>query len=163
MEFLQPAEAAGTLSKRQSLEGRRARQNEKARAGRNTNIQSTTLEAKTLMHTTDDKLLGTTKTATEHEMREPHITDDRRTLSTVIERQEPAAMTVSPPSSAVDDAWDFLSDSPQKVAVETTNQQVCYITQTVTIYILSRFVIHHLMVCGISLMMMLCLWICQHV
>ena len=69
-------------------------------------------------------LSSTTKEITTHEMKQSHLTDNGKTLSTVTERQEPAAVTVSPPSSAVDDAWDFLSNSPQKVVTAASNQPV---------------------------------------
>ena len=81
------------------------------------------------LHSLDDNppanLSSTTKEVTAHKMKQSRLNDNGRTLSTVTERQEPAAVTVSPPSSAVDDAWDFLSNSPQKVVIATSNQPVC--------------------------------------
>ena len=108
MELLQPEETTSTSSKRQSLEGRKSHQREKTRAAKTTGIQSkdgTTLEEVDVFTTKEE-------------------TDDDRKSATVIGRQEPAAVTVSPPSSAVDDTWDFLSDSPQKVVTETGNHPV---------------------------------------
>lgn len=120
MELLQPAV---TAQKRQSLEGRKAHQ--KTRASKSKDFQSkedTTLEEKTLLHTSvENPPLGLITTNKVSEVK--HLTDDGRALTTVMERQEP--VTISPPSSAVDDAWDFLSDSPQKVVTETNDQPVC--------------------------------------
>ena len=80
---------------------------------------------KTLPHVSDGKLLDTSNGVGVQEVKEPLTTNDGRTLSTVIERQEPAVeVTATPPSSATDDAWDFLTESPPKVTVETTNQKV---------------------------------------
>ena len=127
MEFLQPAE---TASKRQSLAARKAHQGEKTQLSEKTRaerVAKTSPEVKTLPHIADGKLLNTTNGVGEQELKEPFTTNDSRTLSTVIERQEPAVeVTVSPPSSAIDDTWDFLSESPQKATVETTNQKVWY-------------------------------------
>ena len=156
MELLQPAET--TDRRRQSLEGRKAHQTEKTRIGKSTDFrskESTTLEEKTL---------STTHEVTEYPVKQPQLMDDGRTLATVMERQEPAAVTVSPPSSAVDDAWDFLSDSPQKVDAETSDHPVCIylLHEIIRVSILSRFIMH-LMGCGVSLTMMLCHQTCRHV
>ena len=125
MEFLQPAEIA---PKRQSLEGRKARKIEKTRTGKSTDFQSkegtAALEEKTLLHPSDENQPLDPITTNKGKTEVKHLTDDGRALATVMERQEPAAVTVSPPSSAVDDAWDFLSDSPQKVVTETNDQPV---------------------------------------
>lgn len=125
MEMLQPAET--TDNKRRSLQRRKGNQSKETRAGKSTNSDNSTLKEKTLLQSSEKELplhLITVKEGTEHEMKESHLTDSGGMLSTIMERQEPVAVAVSPPSSAVDDAWDFLNDSPQKVAIETTNQQV---------------------------------------
>lgn len=112
MEFLQP-ETTSMSSKRQSVQRRKVHQNEKTG-----NTKNTTGEVKTQLHHSDEKsLVTTTQPVTKQENKEQ-------------EREKPRISDVSPPSSAVDDAWDFLSDSPQKVAVETTNQKVWYITHS---------------------------------
>ena len=154
MEFLQPAETVSTSSKRQSLAGRKARQDERTQQREKTMAErgAKTTETKMLPHPTDGKLLNATSG---HELKEPLKTADRRTLSTVTERQEPPVeVTINPPSSATDDAWDFLSDSPQKVAVETNDQKVWHRNERIRVIISSRFIIPCLMVYGISLMMM---------
>lgn len=125
MEFLQPAETETTVasSKRRSLERRKARQNEKTRAEK---TPATNGEAKIQSSETPPDVV-TTKEVTDHKMKEAHIIDDSKTLSTVTERQEPATVIISPPSTAgtaADDPWDFLGDSPQMVAKQTTNKQV---------------------------------------
>ena len=140
MELLQPAV---TTDKRQSLEGRKAHQ--KTRASKSRDFQSkedTTLEEKTLLHpSVENPPVGLITTNKVSEAK--HLTDDGRTLTTVRERQEPAAVTISPPSSAVDDAWDFLSDSPQKVLTETNDQPVC-------IYSLHEIIRVNIMCIGLS-------------
>ena len=112
--MLQPPE---TADNRQSLEMRRkSRQNEESRP---TTLDGTAVKEKILLHPSDKSLPLDliTEEVTGHRVKEPH---------SVVQRQLVAA-TVSPPSSAVDDTWDFLSDSPQKVTIETANQQVwCY-------------------------------------
>lgn len=109
MEMLLPMET--NANKKQSLEGRKSRQ---TRAGKNKNSQSTnntSLEEKRLPRSSDEK---------------PPVGPKEVTKESFTRRQEPVAATVSPPSSAVDDTWDFLRDSPQEVAVGTTDQQVWY-------------------------------------
>lgn len=160
MEFLQPAETASTSSEKQSLARRNAR-------GKKTQLSEKTRVEKDVIPTSEMKLLPDRKllnTTSGHELKEPLTIADHRTLSTVTERKElPVEVTVSPPSSAIDDALDVLSDSPQKVAVETNNQKVWHSTERIRVMIPSRSIIHHLMVYGISLMMMQCHPTCQPV
>lgn len=102
-----------------SLEGRKGRQSDKSGVAKTqSTVDSSTLKEKALLHPSHDKLpLGpiTTKEVTEDEMKGPHSMEGDGMLTKIIERQEPAAVTVSPLSSAVDDTWDFLSDPPQEI------------------------------------------------
>jgi len=110
-----------------SLEGRKGRLSEKSGAAKvQSTVDSSTLKEKALLHHHDKLPPGpiTAKEATGNEMEGSHLAEGGGMLATIIERQEPTAVTVSPPSSAADDSWDFLSDSPQEVARETIDQQV---------------------------------------
>ena len=161
MEFLQPTETASTSSEKQSLARRNARQGKKTQLSEKTRVEKDVIPTSEMKLLPDGKLLNTTSG---HELKEPLTIADHGTLSTVTERKElPVEVTVSPPSSAIDDASDVLSDSPQKVAVETNNQKVWHSTERIRVIIPSRSIIHHLMVYGISLMMMQCHPTCQPV